>query len=166
MEKIILDATCGGRSIWFDKEEPHTLYCDIREGEYSVEYGKDGRFVQKIEIRPDVLCDFSNMPFADESFRLVVFDPPHAQGVKESSWMFKKYGVLPDNWEQLIKRGVDECLRVLKPYGVLVFKWSDVSISTKQIIDAIGRSPLFGHRSGRKMGTHWLTFMKFPAQED
>lgn len=29
--KKILDATCGSRSIWFDKNNPDTLYVDRRE---------------------------------------------------------------------------------------------------------------------------------------
>ena len=28
-EKKILDVTCGNRTIWFQKQEPHTIYCDI-----------------------------------------------------------------------------------------------------------------------------------------
>lgn len=29
-EKLILDACCGSRMFWFDKEEEHTIYGDIR----------------------------------------------------------------------------------------------------------------------------------------
>ncbi len=30
MEKKILDVTCGGRSIWFNKHHPAAVYCDKR----------------------------------------------------------------------------------------------------------------------------------------
>lgn len=30
-EKKILDVTCGGRSIWFDKHHPADVYCDKRK---------------------------------------------------------------------------------------------------------------------------------------
>ncbi len=29
-QKKILDVTCGDRTIWFQKHEPHTIYCDKR----------------------------------------------------------------------------------------------------------------------------------------
>lgn len=29
--KIILDACCGSRMFWFDKENPWTLFADIRD---------------------------------------------------------------------------------------------------------------------------------------
>ena len=28
-EKFILDVCCGGRMMWFDKNNKDTLYCDI-----------------------------------------------------------------------------------------------------------------------------------------
>ena len=60
----------------------------------------------------------------------------------------------------MLHDGFSECMRVLKPYGVLIFKWSDISISTREVINAFGQEPLFGHRSGKKMNTHWMCFMK------
>jgi len=51
-------------------------------------------------------------------------------------------------------------MRVLKPYGVLILKWAETSIPTPEIIDAIGYEPLFGHKSGKKLGTNWMCFMK------
>ena len=32
-EHKILDVTCGDRTIWFQKNEPHTIYCDKRREE-------------------------------------------------------------------------------------------------------------------------------------
>ena len=32
-DKKILDVTCGSRTIWFNKEHPAALYCDIRKEE-------------------------------------------------------------------------------------------------------------------------------------
>ena len=61
----------------------------------------------------------------------------------------------------MIENGFLECMRVLRVGGVLVFKWSEYSVSTRDIIKVIGQEPLFGHRSGKKMGTHWMCFMKF-----
>ena len=161
MDKPILDATCGGRMMWFDKHNPRALYIDRRElSEVSL---CDGR---KFSVSPDVLADFTDMPFPDKSFKLVVFDPPHLKTINETAYMAIKYGRLLGGWETVIHDGFIECMRVLDDYGTLIFKWSSVEISTREVINAIGQEPLFGHISGRNMNTHWMTFMKFPKEEN
>ena len=159
-DKRILDVTCGDRTIWFQKNEPHTIYCDKRREEWEGRFGKT-QFRRHLVIDPDVQCDFTQLPFEDESFKLVVFDPPHIENLAQNSWMRKSYGSLDGDWKPMIKKGFEECMRVLVPDGVLIFKWSDVSVSTRDILNVIGQEPLFGHRSGRKMNTHWMCFMKF-----
>ena len=166
----ILDVTCGDRTIWFQKNEPHTIYCDKRREEWDGMFGKvlnkQGKQKRRhLVIDPDIQCDFTDLPFPDKSFSLVVFDPPHIENLSENAWMRKSYGSLDGDWKPMIRKGFAECMRVLKPDGVLVFKWSDISISTREIINVIGQEPLFGHRSGKKMNTHWMCFMKF-GEED
>ena len=163
--KKILDVTCGSRSIWFNKRHPLAVYCDKRretwEGDFGRVLRKDGsKKHRELVVDPDVQCDFTDLPFDDNTFSLVVFDPPHIEGLKESAWMRKMYGNLDEGWEQMLRDGFNECMRVLKPDGVLIFKWSEVQIPTPKIIKAIGRQPLFGHRSGKKMNTNWMCFMK------
>ena len=164
--KKILDVTCGNRGMWFQKNEPHTIYCGKRKEEWDGRFGKvlNKKGEQKrlhLVIDPDIQCDFTDLPFNSESFNLVVFDPPHIENLSDDAWMRKQYGSLDGDWKPMIRRGMDECFRVLKPYGVLIFKWSEVSVSTREILDVIGRKPLFGHQSGKKMNTHWMCFMKF-----
>ena len=48
--------------------------------------------------------------------------------------------------------------------GTLVFKWNEIEISTRKVIDVIGHKPLFGHRSGKQSKTHWMCFIK--TEED
>ena len=107
-----------------------------------------------------MLCDFTALPFPDESFSLVVFDPPHLAGAKETAWLVKKYGKLDENWQQMLHDGFAEGMRVLKPDGVLIFKWSEIQIPAEKVWEAIGHKPLFGHHSGKKMNTYWGCFMK------
>lgn len=33
-EKKILDVTCGGHSIWFNKHHPAAIYCDKRQEQF------------------------------------------------------------------------------------------------------------------------------------
>lgn len=159
--KHILDATCGSRTIWFQKECHEAIYMDCRE-EHDTAIWKSTKndSVRKLDVEPDVVADFTNMPFEDNTFDLVVFDPPHLVNVGETAWLKKKYGKLTGDWPKMIHDGFWECMRVLKPYGTLVFKWSEVDIPTRKIIDIIGVEPLFGHRSGKAMKTHWMCFMK------
>lgn len=158
--KKILDACCGSRMFWFDKKNPKVDFCDVRILETNL---CDGR---KLEIKPDIVADFTKMPFDDNTYYLVVFDPPHLLRVGENSWLAKKYGKLPkENWQQILSQGFKECMRVLKPNGVLVFKWNETDVSVSQIIDVIGREPLFGHKSGKREKTHWLCFMKEGEQK-
>lgn len=165
MEKKILDVTCGSRSIWFNKTHPLAIYCDKRKEEWEGDFGndlrKDGtKKHRRLIIDPDVQCDFTDLPFPDNSFSLVVFDPPHIEGLSENSWTKKAYGSLDENWERMLHNGFAECMRVLKQDGVLVFKWSETQIPTPKIIKVLGHEPLFGHKSGKKMNTNWLCFMK------
>jgi hypothetical protein len=62
----------------------------------------------------------------------------------------------------LIKKGVDECFRVLEDYGVLIFKWNEDQITVREVLKAINRQPLFGHTTGRHGKTMWMCFMKLP----
>ena len=142
--------------MWFDKQNPLAVYMDCRDAEYTL---CDGR---RLEVHPDVVADFRQMPFPDGSFRLVVFDPPHLKKLGENAWMAKKYGRLLPTWETDIKAGFDECMRVLENYGVLIFKWNETRVTVKRILEIISAKPLFGHKSGKASKTHWMCFMKLP----
>lgn len=156
MDKIILDVCCGSRMGWFDKQNPLALFADIRDEEHTL---CDGR---SLEIHPDIVADFTDMPFLSESFKLVVFDPLHLLKVGDNSWLAKKYGKLSEDWPSVIKKGVDECFRVLEDYGVLIFKWNEDQITVRDVLRAIDWKPLFGHTIGRHGKNMWMCFMKIP----
>ena len=141
---------------WFDKENPNVEFCDIRTIDRTEYY--PGRY---IEITPDTVCDFTDLPFGDNSFHLVVCDPPHLESAGDTSIMAMKYRKLKGNWKSMLSAGFSECMRVLKPNGVLIFKWSEVQIPLREILSLFLQKPLFGNRC-RKRGnkTHWLCFMK------
>ena len=71
MNKPILDACCGSRMFWFDKDNPNVVFMDKRD---EVCVLSDG---QTVIVHPNIVGDFTAMPFPDKSFKLVVFDPPH-----------------------------------------------------------------------------------------
>lgn len=163
MEKLVLDACCGSKMMWFDRNHPNTLYMDKRK-ETIMAKDKSSKGGQRvIEVNPDMVADFTDLPFEDNTFHLVVFDPPHLNKLGRNSWLAKKYGQLLPSWETDIRGGFDECMRVLKPNGTLIFKWNENQIKVNRIIEVIGVQPLFGHPSGKHGQTIWMTFMKLPT---
>ncbi len=153
-DKEILDACCGSRMFWFDKTNPKVVFADIRDEEHIL---CDGR---PLNIKPDLIMDFRKMPFEDNTFQMVVFDPPHMIKLGQSSWLAKKYGVLLPSWELDIKAGFDECMRVLKPNGTLIFKWNEAQVTLNKVREIIKTQPLFGHVTGKHGRTIWMAFMK------
>lgn len=152
-QKPILDVCCGARMFYFDKENPDVLFCDNREVERRL---IDGR---TFEVRPDVMADFRQLPFADGSFSMVIFDPPHLRQAGEGSWLAQKYGTLPkDGWRKYLGHGFRECWRVLKPGGVLVFKWNEHQIKISRLKNVFPAEPVFGTRT--RFETMFLVFYK------
>ena len=149
--KAIIDVCCGSKMFWYNKQNPNTVFMDIRELEDTL---CDGR---KFVIKPDIVGDFTNIPFPNNTFKLAVFDPPHLEKVGDDSWLAKKYGKLKPGWKEEIRKGFDECMRVLEPGGVLVFKWNEEQIKLKEVLSLIDYSPLFGDRRSK---TIWAVFMK------
>lgn len=167
MEKRILDVTCGSRTIWFNKQHPAAVYCDVRDEELTGVWSSTKHDSErKCIVHPDIQCDFTDLPFSDNTFSLVVFDPPHLRRVGENAWMRKKYGQLGENWKEMLHDGFRECMRVLKPDGVLIFKWAETQIPAGDVWDAIGEKPLFGHHSGKKSQTFWGCFMKIEEENN
>lgn len=134
--KPILDVCCGGRMWWFDKNDERAVFMDKRTYEGTL---CDGRH---FEVNPDILGDFTNIPFPDESFHLVVFDPPHLEKLGETSWLCIKYGKLPSDWKDKLTKAFEECFRVLKPFGTLVFKWNEEQIKLSEILKLTTAKPV------------------------
>ena len=63
--KKILDACCGSRMFWFDKNNPDVIFADNRELETTL---CDGR---KLVIKPDEKIDFRDMPYPDNTCELL-----------------------------------------------------------------------------------------------
>lgn len=162
MTAKILDPCCGGRMMWANRNNPDVIFGDIRSEQITVTDRSHGKLdgTRTLHIEPDVKMDFRALPFPDESFALVSFDPPHLERAGPKSWLAAKYGKLGKDWRNDIRTGFHECLRVLKPDGVLVFKWNETQVKIGDVLELAPIEPLFGHLSGRTGLTHWLVFMK------
>ena len=143
--------------MWVNKHNPHALYVDNRTAE-------EGHITSKSKhsVQPDILMDFRELKFPEKTFKLVVFDPPHRTDFTKTSIMAKQYGVLNrETWPYDLKKGFDECWRVLQDYGILIFKWNEKNIKLKSVLKVLKREPLFGN-IGNKHKSYWLCFMKIP----
>lgn len=160
----ILDATCGARSIWYQKNHPFTTYMDIRNEDIdTIEPGNKAVCQRKWKVRPDIVADFRDTPFEDNTFDLIVFDPPHIvrDNNRKPSIMEKKYGYLPTGeYKQILKAGFQELFRILKPNGVFILKWAECDKKIDEILRYIPYQPLFGTRTGQKNNNHWILFIK------
>lgn len=157
MQKPVIDVCCGGRMFWTDPKDPRAVFMDIRELGIT-----DCGNRQLFFVSPDIVGDFTNNPFPDESFHCVIFDPPHLR-CGETSFMYKKYGTLGADWRDVISKGFSECFRILKPNGTLIFKWCDSYKKLSEILKLTPEMPLITHtaksRSGTKR-THFCVFIK------
>ena len=86
-KKVILDACCSVKAMWYNKNHSNTVYIDIRkEPSGFLKYGR------KEELNPDYIMDFRQMSFSDKKFKLVVFEPPHLWSLGMNSLFRKKFG--------------------------------------------------------------------------
>jgi SAM-dependent methyltransferase len=158
---LVLDVCCGPRGFWFDRHDARALFVDRRRGSYPIDVGTPGtKGRSAIIVEPDVIASFDQLPFANDQFALVVFDPPHVRTNTTSGALIKRYGNLTFGWQQMLRHGFAECFRVLRPEGVLVFKWAESDCPVSEILALTDKKPLFGQQSLRKPATHWVVFMK------
>lgn len=160
-QPLVLDATAGSRMFWLNRSDPRALYADKRYERHLLpdsSHQADGQ--RLLVVEPDLQCDFTALPFANDSFALVVFDPPHLVRCGKRSWLGKKYGKLEGPWQDDLRLGFAECFRVLRPLGTLIFKWNECQVPLSQILPLTPEKPLIGQRGGRTGKTHWLVFLK------
>lgn len=114
----VLDPTYGKGNWWKKWKPPHFTGSDINPDKSPVGYS----------------VDFTNMPWEDESFDVVTFDPPYiAQGGRTTSGIqhfLDSFGLhdvprTPEECQQLINDGITEAWRVLRSEGRLMVKCKD-----------------------------------------
>jgi len=136
---MILDATCGNRVMWKEKQVHHVVYMDKEK---------------ELRIKPTIVADLRKAPFRDKSFQAIFFDPPYYWGsdnlwylIPDAKTYYEKFG---EKRQAPRYYGVDkfasrsslisaiyytlkEFHRVLQPNGLLWLKWCEVKISLDKI---------------------------------
>jgi SAM-dependent methyltransferase len=138
----ILDVCANKRMFYFDKENIDTIYCDLY-------------FDYKDNIKEDV----TKLSFDNNTFDMVVFDPPHIQEDDKNnnrSIMAKKYGMIRGSLFEFITSAFNECFRVLKNDGVLIFKWNNRTSDYKQLLELSPYNALFGTRTKKSVSETWF----------
>jgi len=116
----MLDATAGNRMLWSHKTPPNTIFLDKETG---------------LRVPPDVFGCWERLPFRDDIFDSILFDPPHYAGFGPKSRHANPAG---NSWfgmfgtkKKLVRamaNGIQEFLRVGKNTCRLCFKWCDTRI--------------------------------------
>ena len=163
-EHEILDACCGGRMWWWNKNHPLAIYMDNRvvpKGQQTGIGSESRHGSGSWACEPDVVGDFRDMPFDDETFRMVLFDPPHVIRDEIRGHVTLQYGALPKaTAPEDLRRGFAECWRVLALGGSLIFKWAGDPGRVRPFFPAV---PIVGTkvvRGGGGLGTRWFVFYK------
>lgn len=127
----ILDTTANTLKIWRESAYKPNLTVDI-----------DPQF------KPDIVADFRHLPFKNNSFDVVVFDPPYlptsASSINSSYYYKERFGITGDNGSGSDYRtgeNISDCFvpflkeakRVLtKPNGIVLCKIGDLVHNCKQ----------------------------------
>lgn len=158
----ILDVCCGSRMFYDNssKDRQDTIYMDIRT-DVEITYTNKNGTTSVWEVKPDIVGSFTDIPFSDNQFSLVIFDPPHIKRKTSTGIIVSKYGLLTENWEDDLRKGFSECMRVLRPGGFLNFKWSDLEIPLSKITPLYPCQPMYyQRRHGANVSGYWAMFRK------
>ena len=161
---MILDATCGFKSTWFEKNiHDGVVYIDHRVMKpLKLPNGRNW------EILPDIKAKWQALPFRDNVFSCIYFDPPQifAKRKKKETMVMKiTYDVLdPWTWRETIRKAFFEFMRVLKPDGVIVLKWNETGKSLDEFLDCCPLKPMFGTPTNHN-SRHLTFFVVFKNQK-
>jgi len=163
--KPILDATAGNRAMWPNKKPPFVVFMDREKNLY---------------ISPDIFGDWRYLPFRDNSFSCVLYDPPHARFGYSSvhtdpkGWNEPRiengrkiggtyWGTLETGWAGVFYKAQKEFNRVSER---LCFKWNTSQYSLERVLNlfdswvvAMAKEYNTNMRRG-KSETHWVTMVR------
>jgi hypothetical protein len=175
---MILDATAGNRSIYQYKNSENIIFIDMEK---------------QLWTKPTMFADSRKLPFNNDVFHTIIFDPPHDWGgdqfnFKEGEWLktrqwckSKPFQSTYYGWDkykhkaEIIKyiyESQKEFARVAKDTGLLLIKWCEVRRSIKRLLTTLTEWRLLieipthdpNHTFGQAQ-TYWLIMEKRKEKE-
>lgn len=161
----ILDATCGFKGIWYQKNHPFVTFMDKRKEIVTSPENTKPKNRRSYNICPDIISEWKDAPFPDNYFDMVIFDPPHLiwKRDKKESMLDREYGYLrEENWREVLREGIKKLFDILKPNGIFILKWCENSAKVEEVIKLCPYPPLFGSNTKSKGHTanFWILFLK------
>jgi len=173
MMKPILDVTAGNRAIWQTptKKPPNVVFLDMDK---------------ELSIPPDILGVWEYLPFRDDVFSCIIFDPPHIigtpppwfndsgmhktrleKGIKSVGMSYKSF----KRKNQLISSFHKSQKEFSRVSNRLCFKWNENSLTIWKVkplfknwieIYRLHLKPRMGRRSWlpHSKNTYWVTFIR------
>ena len=161
---MILDATAGNRAMWKNKNPPNVIFMDKEIG---------------LAIPPNVFAIWQNLPFRDDVFETILFDPPHDRFSPSSVHMNPQgwhnprveggrkiggtfWGSLSSSWAGEFIRASKEFHRIAIR---LCFKWNDSRYPLERPLSffeewiPIQIKEHFSKRRRGKTNTYWVTMI-------
>jgi len=151
--KPCLDATAGYRMMWPTKQMEGWVYLDKRP-----------------EVKPDLVAMWSNLPFRDNVFEVIMFDPPHLIDRGGMGKIIQKMREKYTTWSRrkdvapTIFKAAKEFSRV---GNILILKWYDDKVSLWQLYsvfrglwDEISRVVRPSRSGLGKKDTFFITFKR------
>ena len=155
-----IDVTAGYRMMWKNKNPPNTIFMDKN----------------KESVRPpDIIAVWSKMPFRDNVFETVFFDPPHKLGrtTGRGIWATPSnkgyYGIdiSKTKFRTETYHGTREFLRVANR---LCLKWNDIELPIDRVLTLLPKAwkkvshLIIDKELKTKTLTHWVTFINIALQ--
>ncbi len=108
----------GSFPLHFEKKLLRELNIDPNKAKILHPFGGKAEYGIRCDINPEVcpdyVCDAHNLPFEDNTFDLVVLDPPYNDNYAERLYDTKKFGKLK------FKKYTSEAVRVCKENGYVI----------------------------------------------
>ena len=155
---VVLDATAGNRMMWPNKNPPNIIFMD-----------------KEIDLRipPDIICVWEYLPFRDEVFFNVIFDPPHMRLGRTSRYRDPKGVTSHGTWWGFVKNKPDlirSTMKAQKEFSRvstrLSFKWNETHYKLYEILKCfmdwvlVDKREYVSNKKHGKSKTWWLRFIK------
>jgi hypothetical protein len=156
----VLDACCGSRMFWFDRQHQDAVYLDKRQESHTLTDRSSAGGARELVISRTWWATSPTCPSMTDRSRSSCSILPTSLATERRDGWPRNTDRSGGNWRDDIRAGFSECFRVLRPDGTFIFKWNEHSITVSEVLSLTPHKPLFGNRCGKTAKSHWIVFMK------